>query len=125
MNAETQPNQHLPDEELILLCRDYLLAMMRSASTDKVPPKEWWEQAKTALELGAEEPTIEEMTSAIAKRLKIESLTSFTANWICSHDLVIRMNFAAFRRQCRKSAVYIAGMARVQRETEREWEKSK
>lgn len=120
MNTETQQRQPLSDAELILLCRDYLLSMMRSASTDRIPPREWWEQAKAALEIGAEEPTFEEMTSALARRLHIESLTKVTANWISSHEAVIRANFQAFRRQCRRSAVYIAGMARIERDEQRQ-----
>lgn len=119
MHTETQHKKPLSDVELVLLCRDFLLSMMRSASTDRIPPREWWEQAKAALEIGAEEETFEEMTSAVARRLHIESLTKTTANWISSHEAVIRENWPAFRRMCRRSAVYIAGMARVARDEQR------
>lgn len=119
MHTETQQRKPLSDVELVLLCRDFLLSMMRSASTDRIPPREWWEQAKAALEIGAEEPTWEEMVSAVARRLYIESFTKATSNWISSHEAVIRENFQAFRRLCRRSAVYIVGMARVERDEQR------
>lgn len=119
MNAEEKQKPPLSDSELIPLCRDFLLAMMRSASTDVIPPREWWEQAKTALEIGAEEPTFQEMVAAVARRLQVESLTRFTASWISSNEPVITANFPSFRHFCRRSAVYIAGMARVEREAQR------
>lgn len=119
MHTETQQRKPLSDVELVLLCRDFLLSMMRSASTDRISPREWWEQAKAALEIGAEEETFEEMTSAVARRLHIESFTKATASWISSHEAVIRENFQAFRRLCRRSAVYIAGMARIERDEQR------
>lgn len=119
MHTETQQRKPLNDVELVSLCRDFLLSMMRSASTDRIPPREWWEQAKAALEIGAEEETFEEMTSAVARRLHIESFTKATGNWISSHEAVIRENFQAFRRLCRRSAVYIAGMARIERDEQR------
>src|SRR5690606_10084039 len=119
MHTETQQRKPLSDVELVLLCRDFLLSMMRSASTDRIPPREWWEQAKAALEIGAEEETFEEMTSAVARRLHIESLTKATGNWVAAHEAVIRENWPGFRRMCRRSAVYIAGMARIERDEQR------
>jgi len=119
MNTETQQKQPLSDSELILLCRDFLLAMMRSASTERIPPREWWEQAKAAIEIGAEEETFEEMAAAVARRLYIESFTKAPANWISSHEAIIRSHWPAFRRLCRRSAVYIAGIARVAREEQK------
>lgn len=119
MSTETQQQTPLSEEELTILARDYVLAMMRSASTDKVPPREWWEQAKAALEIGAEEPTLEGMTASIARRLQIESLTKHTASWISSHEQEIRAHFPRFRSQCKRVAVYIVGMARIERDAQR------
>lgn len=119
MSTETPQQTPLSEEELTILARDYVLAMLRSASTDRIPPREWWEQAKAALEIGAEEPTLEGMTASFARRLQIESLTKHTASWICSHEAQLRAEFPRFRAHCKRVAVYIVGMARIERDAQR------
>jgi len=99
---------------------ELVLAMMRSASTDRINPKKWWTRAKSALETAAAKASdLSEMVSEMGRKLEIEVTTQATASSICS--LTARVtDFEGFRRLCETQALYVVAIAQGEREKQRE-----
>ena len=113
----------LSDMQIEELAIRFVLAMMRSASTDKIRPVDWWGRARAALEASAASAdNLREMVSRFAKKCQIDTLTASSANSISSvdHDLGDREGFVAFRRLCERDAVFVVAMAQTQRALEKE-----
>lgn len=110
------------EQELNELAIEAVLAVMASASTDKIKPIDWWTRARTALETSASvAETWTEMAAKLADKLEIEAFTESS-----SHRLVFLANgiaeapFSAFRAHCERNAVYVVAMAQVRRSIQRE-----
>lgn len=104
------------DSELISFAIDFVLAMMRSASTRTIDPRHWWERAKSALETGAAcAETFGQMVSKMGAKLEIESPLGTTASSISSlaERLADPPDFEAFRSICERDALFIVAMARA------------
>lgn len=113
----------MTDTELMTRAVALVLAMMRSASTDRVDPRKWWERAKTALETGAAVAgSFPELVSVMARKLEIEATTNATADTVASLSVAVggEDDFEAFRALCERDAVYVVAMAQAQREEERQ-----
>lgn len=98
---------------------DLVLAMMASATTEKIRPVDWWPRAKAALETGcARAQDWSQLVSTMAGKLQIETLRadSIKALALCQphHD-----SFAALARLGRREAVYIVAQAQLAREMQR------
>jgi hypothetical protein len=97
-----------------------VLTMMRSASTEKIRPLDWWPRAKSALETAA--TTAESwphFISLMAKKLQIETVKAITANELCSIATKIEPHFERWRELCERDAVYLVAMAQVERNKEK------
>ncbi len=100
-----------------------VLAMMRSASTDRIDPRRWWERAKTALETGAAVASdFSEMISVMARKLERQVANNSTAGILDVLAREIGDDFESFRRLCEEQALYAVAMAQAQRVEEREQE---
>lgn len=96
-------------------------AMMRSASTDKIRPIEWWTRAQTALVAAAESSsTFSALVSRMGKALQIERLSTESSGdvvWLADD---VAADFDAFVRFCSEEALYIVALAQAERKQERE-----
>jgi hypothetical protein len=119
MNTE---GQSLDDAALRSIAEELVLAMMASASTDKIRPMDWWERARTALELSvdaAESP--QEMVTRFAKRIQAQTLSASTARRLsCLSSLDDPTVWQAFRRLVARQSTYIVAFAAERRTAERE-----
>ena len=108
-----------------LLAQRLVLAMMRSASTDKISPKQWWERARSALETAAvAAESWPHLISEMARKLQIETLSAPSANEVCS--MVSEATpFEEFRSVCERDALYVVALAQAQRAQEREQHRPK
>ena len=98
-----------------------VLAVMASASTERIDPRRWWERAKTALETGAAVGAdFPEMVSVMSRKLEIEVLTTDSAERVDALARDIGEDFEAFRRLCEDQALYAVAMAQAARAEERE-----
>jgi hypothetical protein len=110
------------DETVTALAVDLVLAMMRSASTDRIPPLKWWTRARTALEVGASSESYQAMVCRMGKSLDIEGaleassavMVSAVKERIDSENL-----WARFRHLCRRDALYIVAFAQIMRNDQR------
>lgn len=115
------------DSELTDLATRLVLSMMRSASTDKIRPQDWWDRAKTALETSASVAEgFPQMVSRFAAKIQVEgSLSESTCKAISSLGETFQgfgreETWERFRRLCERDAVYIVAIARATRQTERQ-----
>lgn len=126
MTAEDVPDEPLSDAELHDQAVRLLLAMLRSASTDDIAPRDWWRRGQAALEAGAGMATsLPQMVSKMADKLEVPAPTKATAREISSVSSAIREHdqWADFRRICERDAFMICSDAQMVREMERdEWE---
>ena len=111
----------MTDEQLSELATEFVLAMMASASTDKIRPMDWWERARTALELSASaSENAREMVTRFARRIHAETLTAATtARLSCLSSIEDAAAFARFRRVVARESTYIVGFAQQQRAEQR------
>lgn len=108
---------------LLSLASRFILAMMRSASTDVIDPVKWWERAKTALETAAEESeTYGQMVASMARKLQIECLTEVSSASICEVESDLGDDWDAWRDLCARDAVYLVAVARMDRDAQRDGE---
>lgn len=99
---------------------DLVLAMMRSASTNKIQPKRWWERARTALETAAATAgDFPEMVAVMGRKLEIDVTRNETADVIARLTPELAM-FEPFRRLCETQALYVVALAQSRREEQRE-----
>lgn len=122
-NSETEPltGQAL-DDQLTEYAVDLLLAMMRSASTDKIDPRKWWTRAQSALKTGAEiAESWQHLISKMGDKLQIDVTQVVTAKEIYSigRKLVDQKKWERFQTLCVRDALYITAMAQVKRDEQR------
>lgn len=102
------------------VARDLVLAMMASASTDKIRAMDWWPRAKAALMNAAEsESSWGGIVTRMARRLQIDMTTLATGKAISSIEIPdgeVR-EFAAL---VRREAVYIVAAAQIERDRRRD-----
>jgi len=123
MTSDDEPDEPLSDEELHDRGVRLLLAMLRSASTDDIAPRDWWRRAQAALEAGAGmSASLPQMVSKMADKLEIEAPVKRTAHEISSisSDLRAFRQFERFRSLCERDAFMITSDAQVVREMERD-----
>lgn len=119
MTREDVPDEPLSREELHDRAVRFLLAMLRSASTDDIDPKEWWRRAQAALEWGAKTATTyHELRAAVADSLEIDAPTKTTSRETSSiySDLREHDQFERFRRICEQQAFAVTSDAQVERD---------
>lgn len=111
----------LTDEMLSELATEFVLAMMASASTDHIRPIDWWERARTALELSAAaSANRREMVTRFARRIHAHTLTAATTDRLsCLSSIDDPALFARFRRVVQRESTYIVGFAQQRRADER------
>lgn len=122
MTAKKKQEQPLTDSELIDLSIRFVLAMLRSADTDVIGPKRWWERAKTSLETSASQAeSWPQMVSKAGAKLQILAPLAVTAKEISSigSKLSDEITFERFRHLCQRDALYIVAMARANKEAAR------
>lgn len=125
MNTETE-RLPLSESDLTTLGVALVLAMMRSASSDEIDPRDWWTRAKTALETAAAEASEwPALISAMGRELQIPSLQLDSINSISLLGKQVGPDFRRFRASLRRDALYLVAMARMQRQEEREAKKEK
>lgn len=98
-----------------------VLAMMRSASTDKIRPIDWWTRAKSALETAAASASdLSQMVAVMGRKLQIDATSSETSKEICSLAELVGGDFEAVRRLCEEQSLYVVAIAQGQRQEQRE-----
>jgi hypothetical protein len=97
------------------LAVDLVLAVMGSASTDKIRPIDWWPRAKTALEASAGAAVdFEDLLSRMANKLCIETYTESSAVALAEIKEEIEA-FRPFASYCRQQAIAIVATAQAKR----------
>ena len=126
----TMPESVNLDAVLTDLAVEWLRAAMKSASTDTIDPRDWWERARTALVTAAS--TAETWPQMVARQLgklqvKATVETTATAVRVLGEQLV-ELGPAAwprFRVLCERDGLYIAAMAQALNAAERAVKKNK
>ena len=109
----------MTDQESIDLCTDLALAVMSSASTDKIKPIDWWPRLRSALEsAGSKAQHIGAFIAEMARKLSIDgALNASTIDQLA--PVIERCQDAAIFQQIRKtasrSAIYVTAMAQTRR----------
>jgi hypothetical protein len=117
--SETGAPPLLAPDRLRQMATDLVLAMMASATTEKIRPVDWWPRAKTALVAACSRAeNWSQLISTMARKLQIETLRgdSTKALSLCEPHAD---DYQAFVRLCRREAVYIVAQAQIIREMQR------
>lgn len=97
-----------------------VLAVMRSASTEKIRPVDWWTRAQSALHSAAAmSQSYGHMVSVMGHKLQISTFNQHSAVEISTIGAAIE-DFEAFRFECERDALYIVAEAQARRQIERE-----
>lgn len=119
-DSGSPPTIPTPDE-LQTIAQEFVLAMMASASTQRIRPTDWWERARTALEYSsrsAQNPR--HMVTLFARKIHAETLTGATTGRLsCLSSLEYPPAFAAFRRMVDRESTYVVAFAQQRRADER------
>lgn len=117
-HSNSQPRHS--DEHLCRQATAFLLALMASASTKKIPPKDWWERGATALRTAASRSRCpSSLVTGACGKLQIDVLRKESASSISSLMDEVRPHFPEFRRYCERNSVFIASMAQTERAEQR------
>jgi len=108
--------------ELRDLAARFVLASLRSASTDKIRPIDWWPRARTALETAAGTQSFSMMVTKMAKKLQVETLIMSSNKEIFSIGEALGTQFAEFRKLCMRESIYIVAMAQMMSDQARDQE---
>jgi len=101
-----------------------VLAVMRSASTEKIRPMDWWTRAQSALHSAAAmSQSYGQMVSIMGNKLQISTYKHHSALEISRIGEAIG-DFEAFRFECERDALYIVAEAQARRQIEREQKES-
>jgi hypothetical protein len=118
------------DAVLTDLAVEWLRASMKSASTDVIDPRDWWERARTALVTAA--ATAETWPQMVARqlgKLQVTSTVEQTATAIrITGEQLSELGPAAwprFRALCERDGLYIAAMAQALNAADRAERKGK
>lgn len=99
---------------------DLLRAVMRSASTDKIRPVDWWVRARSAMETGAATAdSWGHMLSRMGRKLEIDAFKASTSDDFVRLAARLGDRFAAFRELCQRDALFIAAMAQAKNQEAR------
>jgi hypothetical protein len=97
-----------------------VLAVIRSASTEKIRPVDWWIRAQSALRSGAAmAQSYGQMISTMGRKLQIDTFTRYSSTEISIIGKEIG-DFEAFRHMCERDALYVVAEAQAMRTIERE-----
>lgn len=122
--ALKRPLREWSDMDLTDLAAQVALAMMQSASTDKVRPRDWWDRCQSAMEVAADRAeSWPEFVSVAAAKLQVAALRASTANFLSTFErdhMREQPDFERFRAFTARNAVYVVAIARGMREAERE-----
>ena len=106
--------------EAVTLPVRLVLAVMRSASTEKIRPVDWWTRAQSALHsASAMSQSYGQMVSIMGHKLQIATFQRNSAIEISSIGVSIE-DFERFRFECERDALYIVAEAQARRQLERE-----
>jgi hypothetical protein len=107
--------------DLIDAGAELLLAVLASASTDKIRPVDWWTRARSALETGAAcAESVPEMVATMGRKLEVEVTSPASAQRVVALEARVRGEFEALRRTCERQALYVVAVAQARRQAERE-----
>jgi len=96
-------------------------AMMRSASSDKIRPLEWWPRAQTALETAARcSSTFSALVSTMGRKLQIDTLRAESAADVAFLAEEVAASFDAWTRFLAEESLYVVALAQVERRAERD-----
>lgn len=120
MTSEIVPP--LSDDRLFTLGAGFVLALMSSASTDKIRPLDWWPRARAALETAAGAKDWPRMVSRAAAKLQIDVLHLDSVRDLSSIEVELRSadSWNAFRRICSRDSIYVVALAQMERDIQRE-----
>ena len=122
MSSNEQPTPLSPGQAMDLAVR-LVLAVMRSASTEKIDPLDWWTRAKDALVFGTATQDYETCVHEMAESLQIHTLKAESARAIYSIGQELSEHpdsWPIFRDECQRKAIYVVALAQVQRDEERQ-----
>lgn len=89
-----------------------VLAMMASASTERIRPVDWWTRAKSALETAAAScQDYPSLVSIMGRKLQIDATTKESSAELARIEAAVRLEFERFRRVCERQALYIVALA--------------
>lgn len=118
-----QPPTPPDPDQLDALGIRLLNAMLDAADPDVIGVKNWWDRAQTALHTGASAAVdFPAMVSTMARKLTITwALPKEVAAEVgrLRGELADPVLMAAFRDHCRGNAVYVAALARLERDARR------
>lgn len=100
----------------------FLDALLTSASTDVVSPKDWWPRATAAIEAAAgSAEDFGAFTAKAAKKMQVESYSGTSSATIANLTVTLGepTAFEEFRALCQRDAIYIAALVRAQRDANR------
>ena len=118
MSTSTATATPAPDQ-LISWATAFLSAILDSADPERIGPKRWWDRARTALETGTATASFSEATAKTAAKLEIDgALTAKSSRTInrLAAPLSDPAVFGPWAELCRRDAVYITALTRVQRD---------
>lgn len=119
----------LDDTHLHTLAVRLVLGVMRSASTEKIRPMDWWSRAQSALHSAAamSARSFGQMTSVMGRKLQIDTYNASSASVISSigEQLTDPDLYEAFRSLCERDALYVVAEAQARRQIERELKERK
>jgi|SRR5688572_1816096 len=110
------------DESRMELGIQLVLAMMRSASTDKIRPIDWWTRARSALETAAATAdSFAQLVAVMGRKLQIDATAESTSKEISSlaETLTASGDFERFRHLCETQALYVVAIAQGRRAEQR------
>lgn len=113
------------DEGMERAATSLVLAMMRSASTERISPMNWWPRAKSALETGAAmATTYRTMISSMGRKLQIDATALSTSREISLLGAALAEagdeTFERWRAMCERDALFLVAMAQAERDLQRE-----
>lgn len=113
-------------DRLLTLGVNLVLAVMASASTEKIRPQDWWTRAASAFRVGLEGAEVfHHVPSLMAPKLQIEELRKDSVSLISliGSDLTHPDDFEAWREECLTSLPMVVGLAKLERARQREEDK--
>lgn len=106
------------EESITDLAVNFVVGMMRSASTEIIRPLDWWPRAKAALVVAASTAeTYPAMVSRFLEKVQVSAATEPTCHVIDETRIAIdafgETGFERFRFLCERDALYIVAMSQV------------
>lgn len=124
---DTLGSRPMTDQDHVDAAVMLMVAVMRSASTDKIRPLDWWARARSAMEVAASQAqSFSHFVSRMAQKLQIEAYRLESAKEIYSLGQLLKDAdaFKAFSHICRRDALYITAFAQIENTKRREERKN-